>query len=170
MAKVIPPFYEPGAPPAPLPLLTSQTDLFYNSPPQATIVAMEEFPPNISDFPKNVTFSTGGVTRTSKGVARRAHKPYSKPPHVTSAHNSNIRVTDHFPNQPEDDIESEEEEDDDDDDDDEDMIPKPAGEAGRPGRGGYNLKDALEWDSKALKKLRVCNCLAAVFDSTFDTI
>ncbi|KAI0763730.1 hypothetical protein BC629DRAFT_1651846 [Irpex lacteus] len=33
----------------------------------------------------------------------------------------------------------------DDDDDTISLIPKPSGEAGRPGRGGYNLKDTLGW-------------------------
>ncbi|KAI0766262.1 hypothetical protein BC629DRAFT_1596420 [Irpex lacteus] len=34
---------------------------------------------------------------------------------------------------------------DDNDDDTVGQIPKPSGEAGRPGRGGYNLKDTLGW-------------------------
>ncbi|KAK7434819.1 hypothetical protein VKT23_020006 [Stygiomarasmius scandens] len=29
-----------------------------------------------------------------------------------------------------------------------DLIPKPNGELGRPGRGGYSLKKALKWDDK----------------------
>ncbi|KAG1728746.1 uncharacterized protein EDB91DRAFT_1253344 [Suillus paluster] len=33
-------------------------------------------------------------------------------------------------------------------------IPKPEGEAGRPGRGGYNLEKALNWDADQFKKLR----------------
>ena len=34
-------------------------------------------------------------------------------------------------------------------------IPKPPGEVGRPGRGGYTLDDALDWNPKAFKKLKV---------------
>ena len=45
------------------------------------------------------------------------------------------------------------------DDDDEHgvvgLIPKPAGEAGRPGRGGYNLKEALGWTATDFDQLKV---------------
>ncbi|KIJ31077.1 hypothetical protein M422DRAFT_70921 [Sphaerobolus stellatus SS14] len=33
-------------------------------------------------------------------------------------------------------------------------ISKPPGEAGRPGRGGYNLQAALDWDAKNFKILK----------------
>lgn len=34
-------------------------------------------------------------------------------------------------------------------------IPKPEGEAGRPGRGGYNLKAQLAWNPAMFSKLKV---------------
>ena len=34
-------------------------------------------------------------------------------------------------------------------------IPKPPGEAGRPGSGGYNLKDALGWSKQDYDKVQV---------------
>ncbi|KAJ3751643.1 hypothetical protein EV360DRAFT_89526 [Lentinula raphanica] len=40
------------------------------------------------------------------------------------------------------------------DDDDDDKIPKPLGEAGRPGRGGYNLRDALNWPEERYGKVK----------------
>jgi hypothetical protein len=39
----------------------------------------------------------------------------------------------------------------------EDLIAKPRGEAGRPGRGGYNLEVALAWDKTEYGRLRVCS-------------
>lgn len=42
-----------------------------------------------------------------------------------------------------------------DDSDDENLIPKPEGEAGRPGRGGYNFEVALGWKKKEFQKLKV---------------
>ncbi|KAG1856271.1 hypothetical protein C8R48DRAFT_546714, partial [Suillus tomentosus] len=33
-------------------------------------------------------------------------------------------------------------------------IPKPDGEAGRPGRGGYNLENALKWDAGRFKAFK----------------
>jgi hypothetical protein len=45
-------------------------------------------------------------------------------------------------------------------------IPKPQGEAGRPGRGGYNLEAALAWDQLDYQKFKVglC-CIPLVSDS-----
>jgi hypothetical protein len=37
----------------------------------------------------------------------------------------------------------------------EELIPKPAGEAGRPGRGGYRLSDKVELDTELFKRIRV---------------
>jgi hypothetical protein len=37
----------------------------------------------------------------------------------------------------------------------ESKIPKPEGEVGRPGRGGYSLETALSWDAERFKKLKV---------------
>jgi hypothetical protein len=34
-------------------------------------------------------------------------------------------------------------------------ISKPVGEAGRPGRGGYNLQTALKWESAFFKQVQV---------------
>ncbi|KIK52813.1 hypothetical protein GYMLUDRAFT_250940 [Collybiopsis luxurians FD-317 M1] len=35
----------------------------------------------------------------------------------------------------------------------EDQIPKPVGEAGRPGRGGYNLQEKLGWPAQRFKNV-----------------
>ena len=35
------------------------------------------------------------------------------------------------------------------------LIPKPKGEAGRPGRGGYNLENTLVWEGKDYQKMKV---------------
>lgn len=35
------------------------------------------------------------------------------------------------------------------------LISKPDGEPGRPGRGGYNIEEVLEWQPKTFKKLKV---------------
>jgi hypothetical protein len=41
------------------------------------------------------------------------------------------------------------------DESDDERIPKPQGEAGRPKRGGYTLKVALNWKAKDYKTLKV---------------
>jgi hypothetical protein len=38
---------------------------------------------------------------------------------------------------------------------DDERVPKPQGEAGRPKRGGYTLKVALNWKAKDYKTLKV---------------
>lgn len=40
------------------------------------------------------------------------------------------------------------------------LIPKPEGEAGRPGRGGYTLSQSLGWKTKEYRRftVRVCSC------------
>jgi hypothetical protein len=40
--------------------------------------------------------------------------------------------------------------------DDDPLILKPEGEAGRPGRGGYNLEETLSWKRKDFVRLKVC--------------
>lgn len=35
------------------------------------------------------------------------------------------------------------------------LIQKPQGECGRPNRGGYNLQDALRWNPRQYKKVKV---------------
>lgn len=41
------------------------------------------------------------------------------------------------------------------DSEDGDVIPKPDGEAGRPGRGGYNLEKILGWQKKDFQLVKV---------------
>ena len=38
------------------------------------------------------------------------------------------------------------------------LIPKPKGEVGRPGRGGYNLVKALSWNQKIYDSVQVSKC------------
>jgi hypothetical protein len=40
-------------------------------------------------------------------------------------------------------------------DEDDELILKPEGEVGRPGRGGYNLQDVLSWPDMDYKRLKV---------------
>lgn len=46
------------------------------------------------------------------------------------------------------------------------MIPKPEGESGRLNRGGYNLQDALGWNSRQFKKVKVRSLVGNIFGST----
>lgn len=161
-SKTISPFFEPGAPPPTLPLLTCQTDLSYIPLRSATITACEELLPR-SETPKA---KLHGSPAPSRG---RSSSPYVKPV-------SKVKVLFAAPASPPDD----------DDarsqssassaltnvssdapsrsvsrspspaDSSHDLIQKPDGEAGRPGRGGYNLQKTLNWHPKTFQKLQVC--------------
>lgn len=51
----------------------------------------------------------------------------------------------------------EDEEDPENDDSEEAKIPKPEGEAGRPGRGGYTLESVVQWNGTEFGRLKVGN-------------
>jgi len=146
----IPPFFEPGAPPPTLPILIAQTEIGSLNIP-GKILAQEEIGP--------------GPTVAQSSQSSR-YMPYLKlPPKQQSSPTTQglntRRPVSH------DDTHSEEDETDSDsmsltDSVDSDLlIPKPDGEAGRPGRGGYNLEEALRWDHKKYLrvKVRYCNTL-----------
>ena len=133
----IPPFFEPGAPPPTLPILLAQTEVgSIISPPK--LLAEEEI-------------GTGPILVCSLVKSRSA--PYQR--HSTAGPPLNS-----YPTAVVLDTESRDRDFDDSDQnsessDDETLIPKPNGEAGRPGRGGYNLEDALGWHAKEYSRFKV---------------
>ena len=124
------PLYEPGAPPPPLPLLTAQTNLFDNPFRPTTLVDTE-------------ILHKGGPTPRAKQVRNRSPSPLTLVP--TS--DSDILDSDAS--------DSSESGSECSTDSDGRTIPKPPGEAGQPGCGGYTLEDALDWNPSAFKKLKV---------------
>ncbi|KAF9521980.1 hypothetical protein CPB83DRAFT_920417 [Crepidotus variabilis] len=131
----ISPFYEPGAPPPTLPILIAQTEVGNIDIP-TKLLATEEIGPGPT------------VSRSNRSKARFA--PYSKPSSTRLHSNPSL-------SQPEDESDllslssdSSEES----DDEVSQLIPKPEGEAGRPGCGGYNLERALKWDHKQYQRVK----------------
>ena len=49
-------------------------------------------------------------------------------------------------------------------------IPRPPGESGRPGRGGYKLYDVMNWSPKAYAKFKVSNVFTVHFKATHDAL
>jgi hypothetical protein len=149
MSKPYPPLYEPGAPPPALFILTSQTDIFYNPLHSSTVIANEELPPNLQAKRHR---SVPPVSKASSLVRFRSvpiHQNDSirenSDSSLTSLSGSDVGVSDGEGDTDESDGEGD------------NKIPKPPGEAGRPGRGGYTLRAALsKWDPKDYKKLQVC--------------
>ena len=140
----IPPFFEPGAPPPMLPILIAQTEVGAVDTP-VKLLAQEE----IGSGPT--------VTRSSRYTTRYTPYPRSVPKQHSYKHQPKLTSDD--PASSENnatDSELMSDTDSDTDSDTSQLIPKPDGEAGRPGRGGYNLEEALKWEHKKYLRVKVC--------------
>jgi hypothetical protein len=147
------PFYEPGAPPPPLPLLTAQTDLFYNPLRPTALVNTEILPKGglaPATHPARVTHAVPAnqiMQQRHVKIPSNTRGPSPLSDITSSEHSLDSDASESS--------DSELSESDCSTDLDDTTIPKPPGEVGRPGRGGYTLELALDWNLKALKKLKV---------------
>lgn len=132
------PFFEPGAPPPTMPLLTTHTE-FRESP--NTPLTAQELPPAPSRN-KVVRFTSSAAGSTAATPPSRMSPADGDDNSSTGSSfgDSDDRAGDTT---------------DDEDLSDDGLIPKPDGENGRRNRGGYNLELALGWDSRAFHKLKV---------------
>jgi hypothetical protein len=169
MATPVAPFYEPSAPPLPIPLLLAHTEL------------ADPLAPSLID---NEPLTRSGTLRFNKTVALTSHTPkghtptshhpahcnarsptprghvstsrYPVPRHVWSPTPKISSTVDSSPDSSDPDSGSDDSDALSDSSTDSDVkIQKPQGEAGRPGCGGYNLEAALGWNSKEYNKLKV---------------
>ena len=155
--KPISPFFEPNAPPPPLPLLTCQTDFSYARCSPTVTVAEET-------VDMKTTLLKRSIRKCNSSVAR-SPSPYVKPtnetkrqlafanPATSSNDNARSELSDTSLSDLPDSADTRSQSSSMNTDDE--LIPKPDGEAGRPGRGGYNLEKALNWSPKAFRKLQV---------------
>jgi hypothetical protein len=151
------PFYEPGAPPPPVPLLTSQAEFCYEPTNAITITAQEEIPSGPTAAIRQKMFQSLPRARFRSPVLLRGASPgpsrnydnlsdLSDLSELGSSSDSEASVSS---------VSSRE-----------GMIPKPEGESGRLNRGGYNLQDALGWNSRQFKKVKVRSLVGNIFGST----
>ncbi|KAG1840234.1 hypothetical protein F4604DRAFT_1940198 [Suillus subluteus] len=143
---VVLPFYdlEPGAPPPLPPMLMDQLELFGNANRRlTTLIADEILVPQASIIPTAARASSSTPTPEFKLVKQmvkhsdRSSSPYTKK--VTSRTPILECLHPQIPQALW--ILSQ-------------IIPKPAGEPGRPGHGGYTLREALDWNPKAYAKFK----------------
>lgn len=138
----IPPLYESGAPPPTLPILIAQTEVGNIELP-GKLLAQEEL--GTGPAHRYTSKSTNRFVPYPKAASRR--RP-SK--HFRSSTPKHRDVT------PGTEVDGESESDSSDTSTSEDhLISKPEGEAGRPGRGGYNLEEALGWEHKRYRRVKV---------------
>jgi hypothetical protein len=135
----IPPFFEPGAPPPTLPILIAQTEVGIVDTP-CKLLAQEEIGsgPTVARSAR----SSARYIPYSKSACKHAlpSKPHNEGPDGDTSDSELTSINDS-------DSKS--------DHDDSHLIAKPDGEAGRPGRGGYNLEVALKWEHKKYLKVKV---------------
>ena len=136
----ISPYFEPGAPPPTLPILVAQTEIG-NAPTPGKLVAQEEIGsgPTVGrlPYPKRHTTPSHFPLRSSTPKLKITSKSVSLD--VESKNSDSDSSLSSLS-----DSES----------DDDRLIPKPEGEAGRPGRGGYNLENTLAWEGKDYRKMK----------------
>jgi hypothetical protein len=144
----ISPYFEPGAPPPTLPILIAQTEIG-NAQTPGKLVAQEEIGsgPTVArlPYPKRHTTPSHFPLRSSTPKLKFTSKS-SKRPNTTS-----VSLDESVNSESESSLSSLS----DSESDDELLIPKPKGEAGRPGRGGYNLENTLGWEGKDYRKMKV---------------
>lgn len=132
VSKRIEPFFmaDPSLPPS-LPLLVAQTDVHYHVLHPRSLVAQEEIRSPIRG--SRVVRRPTPYSRTGPATIRFTVPSLREEPSLTSvSQHASREGTPESKN-----------------------IPKPPGEAGRPGRGGYNLEHVLAWDGSQLDLLKV---------------
>lgn len=133
-------FFNPGMPPPPLPVLTSHTDLHSLPVATATILSHEELPRPESTGVRTTIKRSGSKRVRVNMVSNSDDDAPSNSDHMPQASDGGVSdsASDGAPEGP--------------------KIAKPVGEAGRPGRGGYNLQDALGWRTNDYRSLKVMWC------------
>ncbi|KAG1867695.1 hypothetical protein F4604DRAFT_1927479 [Suillus subluteus] len=154
---VVPPFYdsETGAPPPFPPMLTDQLELFgHVDRHPTTLIANEVLVPKASIVPAARASSSTPAPefKLAKRMPKQSSSPYikkvafprsrSQTPLASDSASSLDSLSDSDSSTLSVSLS-------------EDLkIPKPAGEPGRPGRGGYTLYEALDWNPKVYAKFK----------------
>ena len=171
--KHLPPFFQLAGPPPPISVLTTQIELALPPSVFPLLAELDLSLPKHSTVAPLAARSPCSVSHRTASYKKRSMRIHSPSPDGSSL---SLSASD-FGSSPEDPEDEPEDESDDqsdsqlddqpsDDDDDNESnnqvfeadngtIPKPPGEVGRPGRGGYNLKQALAWPDKEFKRFRV---------------
>ncbi|KAI6126694.1 hypothetical protein F5141DRAFT_1060410 [Pisolithus sp. B1] len=156
----VPAFYDADEVPQQLPVLSSQSEMYYLPKACVRVSAMEEMA--LSHLPTAISTTNAeshmSIARTSsRATTPREETPVPKP-RGNVARKSVTIIEDHgessgSPLSSESSLSSWDE-DDSNGNRNGKKIPKPNGEVGRPGRGGYNLEDQLGWGKDGFKKLQ----------------
>lgn len=154
----VPTFYDTPEPPQPLPMLSSQTEMCYQPKNPVAVSAKEEMA--ISYLPIAAPTPSGAMvkmqcvttprTTNSRATTPRAASPITKPSRKSVAIDEDGGERSDSPSPSESSLSSL-----DGGEESSTKIPKPSGEVGRPGRGGYNLEEQMGWGEAGFKRFQV---------------
>jgi len=157
-SKPVPAFYNSQESAHVLPVLSSQVEMVYQPTSHVHVSACEEM--TLTQLDVLSQESADARVKTARARTPRAPTPREKTPtRVPSGSAKQVTIdlprtdSEHSEGSPApsesslSSIASEQEAN--------DKIPKPSGEAGRPGRGGYNLEEQLGWGEEGFKALKV---------------
>ncbi|KAG1769699.1 hypothetical protein EV702DRAFT_1202727 [Suillus placidus] len=158
--KAVPPFYdpEPGAPPPFPPMLMDQLELFSKDNRRPTTLVTDEIlVPKVSIVAPTTRLSPtptpeSKITKRSPKHSGYTSSPYpkkvaftcslSRTPMPSDSDGSSDSLSDSGSSTSSINLSEDS------------KIPKPAGEPGRPGQGGYTLHEALDWNPKAYVRFK----------------
>ncbi|KAG6373935.1 hypothetical protein JVT61DRAFT_6097 [Boletus reticuloceps] len=145
-------FYDVSDNPPPMPLLSYQTEIVYQTTTPVIISAGEEMLTGAYHAPTRVSLQI--INKRSNTPIPPAHQfkvvRVITPSPEGSEESASYQRSEHSPTPTESSLSSLESK----DDTQIGRIPKPNGEAGRPGRGGYNLEEKLGWGEDGFKELK----------------
>jgi hypothetical protein len=152
------PFFEPSAPPIILPMPTAHTDMRYYHPHRQSPLINEELPPLIGSRRSRCRSNSPEpqVPHPFASGSKRHVKPRRRSISAMPETPRSVRFDTPFSQSSLSDSESLSPFNDQADS----KIPKPAGDAGRPGSGGYNLERSLAWRKDEFKRLKVSHTIA----------
>ncbi|KIM61351.1 hypothetical protein SCLCIDRAFT_1181808 [Scleroderma citrinum Foug A] len=153
----VPTFYDMPEPPQPLPMLSSQTEMCYQPKNPVAVSAKEEmaisYLPIAAPTPSGAMVKMQCVTtpRTTnlRATTPRAASPITKPLRKSVAIDEDGGERSDSPSPSESSLSSL-----DGGEESSTKIPKPSGEVGRPGRGGYNLEEQMGWGEAGFKRFQ----------------
>jgi hypothetical protein len=146
----VPAFYDMAEAPRPIPVLSSQTEMFYPPTSRISVAATEDMVMHLPPTAPPVSHATSPGPQARRPSQLKLTKTVVFSASSSPGGSSDIQRSAHSPSPSESTLSSLESE-----CGDSGKIPKPNGEAGRPGRGGYNLEEQLGWGEAGFKELKV---------------
>lgn len=146
----VPAFFDMGDGVLPMPLLSFQAEMIYQPRSPIIVSTMEEMATSSCISPARSTNNLPSVHFAPRPPKIARLEAETVLPEASDGQLKNHQRSEHSPTPSDSTLSSLEE-----DDVRSGKIPKPHGEAGRPGRGGYNLEEKMGWGERKFNHLKV---------------